>query len=243
MAGHSKWAQIKRKKAVNDSRRSAMISKHINAIQAAVRSGGSGDPGANLALKNTLTLAKRDGVPADNITRAIDRAVSMEGGGPEEVVYEGYGAAGVAVLVYALTDNRNRTAPEVRHAFSKHGGNMSGGVAWMFSRKGYLLLPTNSDAAQELAIELGADDMEAITDEEGQEKLEVYTAFADLYTIAEGFRAAGIEPEGVEFDSVPANRLQLSIEDANKVLKLIDALEDLDDVQSVYTNADFPEEG
>jgi YebC/PmpR family DNA-binding regulatory protein len=136
MAGHSKWKQIKRKKAVNDNRRGASVSKHLAAISAAVRAGGSGDPAGNLGLKNALAAAKTDKVPTDHIARAIERALgSGEGSQLEEVVYEGYGVGGVAVLVYALTDNRNRTAPEVRHAFSKYGGNMSGGVAWMFERQ------------------------------------------------------------------------------------------------------------
>jgi YebC/PmpR family DNA-binding regulatory protein len=242
MAGHSKWKQIKRKKAVNDNRRGATISKNIAAIQAAIRSGGgSSDPTANLAFKNALASAKSDGVSVDNINRAIERASNMEGGGPEEVIYEGYGPYGVAVMVYALTDNRNRTGPEVRHAFTKHGGSMSGGVAWMFSRKGYLVLPKADESTQELAIELGADDMEVFEDEDGNEKLEVYTGFGDLYAVAEGFRAKGIEPETAEFDNIPATKVDLSEEETIKVLKLIDLLEDLDDVQSVYSNANFTE--
>jgi YebC/PmpR family DNA-binding regulatory protein len=239
VAGHSKWAQIKRKKAVNDNRRGAMISKHLAAIQAAVRSGGSGDPAANLALKNSLAAAKIDGVPADNINRAIERAVGGgEGSSLEEVVYEGYAPAGIAVMVYALTDNRNRTASEVRHAFAKYGGNMSGGVAWMFERKGLIVLPTDSEAAQELAIELGAEDFEA---DDG--RLEVYTAFSDLYPIAEGFRAKGIEPEVAEFTSLASNNIDLSDEDAAKVMRALEALEDLDDVQNVYSNANLDNVG
>ena len=235
MAGHSKWAQIKRKKAVNDNRRGAMYSKHLAAIQAAVRSGGSGDPAANLALKNALAAAKTDGVPADNVNRAIEKAVGgVEGANVEEVVYEGYAPAGVAVMVYALTDNRNRTASEVRHAFAKHGGNMSGGVAWMFERKGLIVLPTDSEAAQELAIELGAEDFEA---DDG--RLEVYTAFSDLYPVAEGFRARGMEPETAEFTSVPSNTIELGDDDAAKVMRMLEALEDLDDVQNVYSNANL----
>lgn len=235
MAGHSKWAQIKRKKAINDNRRGANISKHLAAIQAAVRSGGSGDPAANLALKNAIAAARTDTVGQDNINRAIERAVGAgEGGGLEEVVYEGYGPAGVAVMVYALTDNRSRTAPEVRHAFSKHGGSMSGGVAWMFDRKGQILLPTDSEEAQELAIELGAEDLEA---QDGQ--LLVYTAFGDLYPVAEGFRARGLEPQAVEFANVPSSTVDLEREDAGKVERLLEALEDLDDVQRVYSNANL----
>lgn len=239
MAGHSKWSQIKRKKAVNDNRRGANISKHLAVIQAAVRSGGSGDPAANLALKNAIAAAKTDTVPQDNINRAIERAVGGgEGSQLEEVVYEGYGPAGVAVMVHALTDNRNRTAPEVRHAFAKYGGSMSGGVAWMFARKGLIVLPTDSEEAQELAIELGAEDMDAY-EEDGVGKLDVYTAYGDLYPVAEGFRGRGIEPQSVEFTSVPSMTTALTAEDTGKVLRLLEALEDLDDVQSVYSNADL----
>lgn len=161
MAGHSKWAQIKRKKAANDKQRGKTISKHIRAVQAAVRSGGSGDPSANLALKNALAAAKSDDVPQDNIDRAIERALGGgEGGNFDEVVYEGYGPAGVALLVEALTDNRNRTVAEVRHAFNKHGGSMSGSTAWQFESKGIITLADTSERAQELAIELGAEDLE-----------------------------------------------------------------------------------
>jgi YebC/PmpR family DNA-binding regulatory protein len=239
MAGHSKWAQIKRKKAINDNRRGAMVSKHLALITAAVRSGGSGDPAANLALKNALAAAKTDKVPADNIQRAIDRALGGgEGGNLEEVVYEGYGPAGVALMVYALTDNRNRTGPEVRHAFTKHGGNMSGGVAWMFERKGLITLPKNDDATQELAIELGADDLDAY-DDDGEPRLDVYTAFADLNAVAEGFRARGLEPLVAEFTSIAANTVDLESDDVGKVVRLLETLEDLDDVQKVYSNVNL----
>ena len=239
MAGHSKWAQIKRKKAVNDNRRGAMVSKHLALITAAVRSGGSGDPAANLALKNALAAAKTDKVPADNIQRAIDRALGGgEGGNLEEVVYEGYGPAGVAIMVYALTDNRNRTGPEVRHAFTKHGGNMSGGVAWMFERKGFITLAKNDDATQELAIELGADDLDAY-DDDGEPRLDVYTAFADLNAVAEGFRAKNLEPLVAEFTSIAANTVELSSDDVGKVVRLLETLEDLDDVQKVYSNVNL----
>jgi YebC/PmpR family DNA-binding regulatory protein len=239
MAGHSKWAQIKRKKAVTDKRRGAMYSKHLAAITAAVRSGGSGDPAANLSLKNSLSLAKRDGVPVDNINKAIEKALGGgEGSSLDEVVYEGYGPAGVAVMVYALTNNRNRTVGEVRHAFTKYGGNMSGGVAWMFNRQGLITLPKNDEATQELAIDLGADDFEAY-DDDGEPRLDVYTAFEDMLTVAEGFRKAGLEPISAEFTSVTENMVALDAGDAGKVERLLEALEELDDVQNVYSNADL----
>jgi YebC/PmpR family DNA-binding regulatory protein len=239
MAGHSKWAQIKRKKAVTDKKRGAMYSKHLAAISVAVRNGNSGDPAANLSLKNALSLAKRDGVPADNISNAIKKAL---GGGEaaqlDEVIYEGYAVAGVAVLVYGLTNNRNRTAGEVRHAFTKHGGNMSGGVAWMFLRKGLITLGQNDDDTQLMAMDLGADDFE-IYDDDGQPRMDVYTAFADMINVAEGFRKAGLEPISVEFTSLAENMVEVSAEDAPKVERLLEALEELDDVQSVYSNANL----
>ena len=239
MAGHSKWAQIKRKKAVTDKKRAAMFSKHLAAITSAVRSGGSGDVAANLSLKNALSLARRDGVPADNISNAIKKSL---GGGEasnlDEVIYEGYAVAGVAVLVYGLTNNRNRTAGEVRHAFTKHGGNMSGGVAWMFERKGLITLAKNDDDTQLLAIDLGADDFETY-DDEGEPRMDVYTAFADMIGVAEGFRKAGLEPISVEFTSLAENIVEVSEEDAPKVARILEALEDLEDVQNVYSNANL----
>lgn len=235
MAGHSKWAQIKRKKAANDKQRGAIISKHIRAIQAAVRAGGSGDPAANLALKNALAAAKSDSVPQENIERAIERAIGgSEGGGYDEVIYEGYAPAGVALLVEALTDNRNRTAAEVRHVFSKHGGNMSGSTAWQFESKGVIVLRDTSERAQELAIELGVDDLEL---DDGV--LTLYTDPAALYTVVEGLQAAGLEPEVSQLTKLPQTVTPLNAEDSAKVLRLIEALEELDDVQNVYSTAQF----
>jgi YebC/PmpR family DNA-binding regulatory protein len=231
MAGHSKWKQIKRKKAVNDNRRGASVSKHLAAITAAVRSGGSGDPSANLSLKNALAAARTDKVPNDHVSRAIERAVGASSGpGPEEVVYEGYGPSGVAILVYALT--------EIRHVFTKLGGSMSGGVAWMFERKGIITLGKNDDATQEFAIELGADDLEAY-DEDGEPRLDVYTTFADMIPVAEGFRAKNLEPLVAEFTSIAATMIELEAADVGKVVKLLEMLEDLDDVQNVYSNANL----
>jgi YebC/PmpR family DNA-binding regulatory protein len=234
MAGHSKWTQIKRKKAANDNARGKTISKHIRAIQAAVREGGSGDPGANLPLKNALSAAKTDDVPQDNIERAIERALGGgEGGGFDEVIYEGYGPAGVALLIEALTDNRNRTVAEVRHVFSKHGGNMSGSTAWQFEAKGVIVLDDTSERVQELAIELGAEDLES------GDQLTIYTEPGLLYTVLEGLQKAGCEALVSQVTKVPQAETGLSSEDAAKVVRMVEALEDLDDVQSVYTTADF----
>ncbi len=235
MAGHSKWAQIKRKKAANDKERGKVISKHIRAIQAAVRSGGGADPSANLALKNTLSAAKTDDVPQDNIDRAIERALGgAEGNGFDEVVYEGYGPAGVALLVEALTDNRNRTVAEVRHVFSKHGGNMSGSTAWQFDSKGVIVLSDTSERAQELAIELGAEDLEL---DDGS--LTIYTEATDLYRVVEGLQAASLEPEVSQLTKLPQLEAKLSDEDADKVVRMLEALEELDDVQNVYSTANL----
>lgn len=237
MAGHSKWAQIKRKKAANDKQRGAIISKHIRAIQAAVRSGGSGDPAANLALKNTLAAAKADSVPQDNIDRAIERAVGgSEGGGFDEVVYEGYAPAGVALLVEALTDNRNRTAGEVRHVFTKYGGNMSGSTAWQFESKGVIVLRDTSEQVQELVIGLEVEDLELDGD-----TLTLYTDPGSLYTVLERLQEAGLEPEVSQLTKLPQTVTALSPVDSARVLRLIEALEELEDVQNVYSTAEFAE--
>ena len=233
MAGHSKWSQIKRKKAANDNARGKTISKHIRAIQTAVRSGGGGDPATNLALKNALAAAKTDDVTADTIDRAIERALgSTEGENFEEVVYEGYGPAGVAIVVEALTDNRNRTAAEVRHVFSKHGGNMSGSTAWQFDSRGVIVLQDAPDDAEDLAIELGAEDLES---EDGE--LTIYTSPAELYTVVEGLQQRGFEPSVSQLTKVPQTPVELSADDSAKVVRILEAFEDLDDVQNVYSTA------
>ncbi|MEX2535862.1 MAG: YebC/PmpR family DNA-binding transcriptional regulator [Trueperaceae bacterium] len=235
MAGHNKWSQIKRKKAVNDKARAKVISKHIRAIQSAVREGSSGDPTANLGLKNALAAAKSDDVPADNIDRAVERALGGgEGGSFEPAVYEGYGPAGVAVLVEALTDNRNRTAAEVRHVFSKHGGNMSGSTAWQFDAKGVIVINDVSESVQEMAIELGAQDLDAEED-----ALTIYTAPNELYSVTEALQAAGVEFEVSQLTKVAQVETELSETEANKVIAFIDSLEELDDVQDVYSTANL----
>lgn len=234
MAGHSKWAQIKRKKAANDKQRGKIISKHIRAIQAAVRSGGGGDPSANLPLKNALSAAKTDDVPQDNIDRAIERALGgAEGGNFDEVIYEGYGPAGVAVLIEALTDNRNRTVAEVRHVFSKHEGNMSGSTAWQFDSKGVIVVPDASEQVQELAIELGAEDLEV---EDGS--LTIYTEATELYNVVEGLQRV-TEPEVSQLTKRPQTEVKLAPQEAGKVMRMLEALEELDDVQNVYSTANL----
>ena len=234
MAGHSKWSQIKRKKAANDKQRSKIISKHIRAIQAAVREGGSGDPSVNLNLKNALGAAKTDDVPADNIDRAIERALGGgEGGDFEPAIYEGYGPAGVAVLVEALTDNKNRTAAEVRHVFSKHGGNMSGSTAWQFDAKGVIVVADVSEELQLLAMDLGAEDLQVEDD-----VLTIRTAPTELFRTVEGLEAAGYQTEVSQLTKIPQTEQSLDGSDSDKVLRFLDSLDDLDDVQNVYSTAD-----
>lgn len=236
MAGHSKWSQIKRKKAANDKQRGKIISKHIRAIQSAVREGGGGDPSVNVLLKNALGAAKADDVPADNIDRAVERALGGgEGGTFEPVAYEGYGPSGVAFLVEALTDNRNRTVAEVRHVFTKHGGNMSGSTAWQFDAVGVLVFDGAGEDVQEAAIDLGALDLEV--DDDGT--LTVYTPPTELYGIAEALQAMGVTPVVTQLGKIPQTLAPIDAADAAKVERMIDALEDLDDVQNVYTTADL----
>jgi len=233
LAGHSKWAQIKRKKGALDKQRGKVISKHVRAIQSAVRSGGSGDPSVNLPLRNALSAAKVDNVPIDNVDRAIERALGGgEGGNFEPAFYEGYGPAGVAMLVETLTDNKNRTAGEVRHVFSKHGGNMSGSTAWQFDTKGMITVDQVGDAVEEAAIELGADDIEV---DDGTSVL--YTPPAELYAIVEGLQERGLPVDVVQLTKLPQTQTALTPEEARKVMNFLESLEDLDDVQNVYTTA------
>ncbi|GGR94456.1 YebC/PmpR family DNA-binding transcriptional regulator [Deinococcus sedimenti] len=241
MAGHSKWSQIKRKKGANDSKRSAMYSKHIRAIQAAVRSGGTGDPAGNLSLKNAIAAAKAATVPVDNIENAIKRAVGAGEGAADykEQTYEGYGPGGTAIFIETLTDNVNRTVADIRAVFNKRGGSLgtSGSVAWQFEKKGVILLTDTSEQAQETAIEHGAEDIQ-----ESDEGLEISTGPADLYAVQDALTAAGFTIESVQITMIPSNTVAVNSDDAKKLMTLIDALEDLDDVQNVYSNADLPDE-
>ncbi|CAN5809050.1 YebC/PmpR family DNA-binding transcriptional regulator [soil metagenome] len=240
MAGHNKWSQIKRKKAANDNQRGKVISKHIRAIQTAVREGGGGDPSANLGLKNSLAAAKSDNVPVDNIDRAIERGLGAADGSAafETVLYEGYGPHGVAVLVEALTDNRNRTAGEVRHVFTKLGGNLSGSVAWQFESRGVIVVPSVTEALTEHAIEAGALDLEA-----DEEATTLYTAPTDLYAIVDVLQAAGFDTEVAQLTKVPQTLTPLEAREADRLIAFVEALEDLDDVQNVHTTADLEHAG
>jgi YebC/PmpR family DNA-binding regulatory protein len=245
MSGHSKWSTIKRQKGANDAKRGALFTKVTREIMIAARQGG-GDPDANYRLRLAVDKARRPPInmPADNIKRAIDRAT---GGGEaetfEEIVYEGYGPGGVAILVEAQTDNRNRTASDVRSLFTKAGGQLagSGAVAWQFEPRGVITIPADGHDADELAltaIDAGADDV----DTSGAEVVEVYTSPHDLEQVRQALDAAGVAVESAESTMVAKNTVEVDEQRARQNLRLVESLEDLDDVQRVTANFDIPEE-
>ncbi len=239
MSGHSKWSTIKRKKAANDAKRGKLFTKLIKEITIAARQGG-GDPSANPRLRLAVDNAKAANMPMDNIERAIKKATGeLEGVVYTELTYEGYGPGGVAILVEAATDNKNRTVAEVRHLFNKHGGSLgeSGSVAWMFDKKGIITLPTQGkteDDIMEIVLDAGADD---IAEEEGY--FEVTTEVENFEPVRRALADAGLEIENASLQWIAKNTVDVSGETAEKVMKLIDALEDNDDVQNVYSNANF----
>ncbi len=243
MSGHSKWHQIRHKKGAVDAKRGQLFSKLARAIVVAAREGGP-DPAANLALQNAIEKARSYSMPKENIERAIARGAGTEGGGAdfEQVTYEGYGPNGIAIIVEALTDNRNRTASDVRHVFSKHDGNLggAGSVAWLFERRGVILVDAESADEDELtlaAADGGADDVQL----DGS-TFEVTCAPEALSSVRAALEAADIGVESVEVTMVPKTTVTLVDEAAvKKVLKLVDALEELDDVQDTYANFDIPE--
>ena len=246
MSGHSKWSTIKHQKGVADARRGAMFTKLSRDISLAVREGGSGDPEMNFRLRLAIDKAKSNNMPQDNITRAIKRGTGEGGEGPErldEVTYEGYGPGGGAILLQAVTPNRNRTAADVRAAFNRGGGNLgeSGCVAWNFETKGVISLEVDDeDRAEELgllAIDAGAED---IIIEDGI--LEVHTGPETLLTVKEAMEAEGVSPTSSEISMVPKTTVMLGDREAEQTLKLLDALEELADIQKAYTSADFPPE-
>ena len=242
MAGHSKWHNIKHRKAGQDAKRGKIFTKIIRELTVAARDGG-GNVEDNPGLRTVVDKAKAAQMPKDTMERAIARgAGGQEGSDLAQLTYEGYGPGGVAVLVETVTDNRNRTVAEVRHAFTKAGGNLGtdGSVAYLFDKKGQMSFAsdTDEDTLVEAAIEAGADDVE--TDDDGG--IEVMTAPDDFITVMDAIIAAGFEPEAAEVAMVPQTYSALDLDTAEKVLRLLDALEDLDDVQNVYTNADFPPE-
>ncbi|MNO91748.1 Transcriptional regulatory protein PmpR [compost metagenome] len=242
MAGHSKWANIKHRKERQDAKKGKIFTKLIRELTVAAKQGG-GVPADNPRLRLAVDKALTANMTRDTIDRAIARGVgSNEADNMEELSYEGYAPSGVAIIVEAMTDNRNRTAAEVRHAFSKCGGNLGtdGSVAYMFERKGQISYApgVSEDALMEAALEAGADDV--VTNDDGS--IDVFTSFADFISVNEALTAAGFKAEEAEIAMIPSTTSTLDLETAQKVLKLIDMLEDLDDVQNVYSNADIPDE-
>jgi YebC/PmpR family DNA-binding regulatory protein len=244
VAGHSKWANIKRKKAKVDAERGKLFTKISRELFVAARQGG-GDPEENFRLRLVMDKARAANMPSDNIQRIIKRATGEAGADSlEEVTYEGYGPGGVAVMISAMTDNRNRSASEIRHVFSKNGGNLgeTGCVAWMFKKKGLLVanldeIGMDEEGFVDLAIESGAEDFEI-----DDKIVEVYTEPEDFEEVEKFFEAKGIKFSTAEITMLPQNTVKVTGEDAQKVLNLIESLEDLDDVQEVYSNFDIPED-
>src|SRR6478672_8413066 len=242
MSGHSKWHTIKHKKGALDAKRGKIFTKLIKEITVAARTGGSGDVDANARLRKAVNDAKGQNMPNDTIDRAIKRGTGeLEGVNYDEITYEGYGPNGVAVMVETMTDNRNRTVAEIRHIFSKNGGNMgeSGSVGWMFDKKGYIVVDKaakSEDELFEIAIEAGADDMQ-----DDGDVFEIFTTPDAFDAVLTAVKGAGIEPQVAEVEMVPQNYIKLEGSQANQMVKLMEALEDHDDVQKVSANFDISE--
>jgi YebC/PmpR family DNA-binding regulatory protein len=241
MSGHSKWHSIKHKKGAIDAKRGRMFTKLIKEITIAARIGG-GDPEGNPRLRKAIADAKEVNMPADNIKRAVQKGTGeLEGGQIEELHYEGYGPGGVAMIVDVVTDNRNRTVSEIRHVFSKNGGNMgeAGSVAWMFHKKGYIALEkskADEETLMTLAIDAGADDFasdEAI--------YEIYTSPEAFDKVLTAVKAKGLQPQTAEISMIPQNYIKVEGKTAQQLVKLMEALEEHDDVQHVYANFDIEE--
>ena len=248
MSGHSKWATTKHKKAVVDAKRSSMFAKLIKNVEVAARTGG-GDPAGNPTLFDAIAKAKKSSVPNDNIDRAVKRGSGAESGGADyqSIMYEGYAHHGVAVLVECLTDNRNRAAADVRIAFTRNGGSMAdpGSVAYLFTRKGLVLVPreaagggaVDEDTVMEAVLEAGAEEVNDLGD-----AFEVISEATDLVAVRTALREAGIEYDSAEASFVPSMQVPLPPDQAESVIRLVDALDDLDDVQNVYANLEVPDE-
>jgi YebC/PmpR family DNA-binding regulatory protein len=242
MSGHSKWSSIKHRKAAADAKRGQQFTKLARAITVAAREGG-GDPGANPALASAVQKARDFSMPKDNIQRAIDRGTGAgaDAAAIERVVFEGYGPGGAAILVEALTDNRNRTSAEVRHAFSKHGGNLGepGSVAWIFEKRGVIVVDGSRYGEDDLiaAIDAGAEDVQADGD-----LLKVVTDPARLSDVREALDAAGVEIQSSELAMEPKSTVEVGEGSAGTLLRLLDSLEEQDDVNEVHANFDIPEE-
>jgi len=242
MAGHSKWANIRFRKGAQDAKRGKLFTKLIREITVSSRAGG-GDPASNPRLRSAIEKAKSQSMPKDNIDRAIKRGTGADDGATyEEVRYEGYGPGGVAVMVDGLTDNRNRTVADIRHAFTKFGGNLGadGAVAYLFTHTGLLSFPAGADEEQiiDLAIEAGAADV--VTNDDGS--VDVLIDPNDFGGVKDSMTAAGLVPEQSEITMRASTSAALKVSEAETLLKLLDALDELDDVQQVYSNAEFPQE-
>lgn len=240
MSGHSKWHSIKHKKGALDAKRGKLFTKCIKEITIAARSGGSGDPNQNPRLRKAISDAKGANMPNDTIDKAIKRGTGeLEGVNYEEISYEGYGPAGVAIMINTTTDNRNRTVSELRHLLSKNGGNLgeSGSVAWMFNKRGSIIVDSSvksEDEMMEIALEAGAEDMQ--TEDDGYQ---ILTAPEDFHTVLEALKKAGIEPSSAEIAMIPQNYIHLEGREADQMLKLFEALDDHEDVQNVAANFDI----
>jgi YebC/PmpR family DNA-binding regulatory protein len=242
MSGHSKWASIKHKKGAADAKRGKIFTKLIKEITVAARIGG-GDPAGNPRLRTAILIAKGKNMPVDNITRAIKKGTGeLEGVHYEEVTYEGYGPGGAAIFLEAMTDNKNRTVSEIRAALGKAGGNLgeTGCVAWMFEKKGLIAVKTaakNEDDLMELAIDAGADDMQTVDDH-----YEITTAVENFEAVRKALEEAGVPMDTAELTRIPQNTVSLDEKKGKALLKLMDILEDHDDIQKAYSNFDIPDD-
>ncbi len=243
MAGHSKWANIKHRKTAEDAKRGKIFTKIIKEIIVAARIGG-GDPNANPRLRGALLNARNNNVPKENVERAIKKGTGeLEGVQYEESTYEGYGPGGAAVLLESLTDNKNRTVADIRHIFNKYGGNLgeNGCVAWMFQKKGWIAVAKNAvkeDVLMAAALDAGAEDIR----EDDDDNYEIITAPEEFETVKQSLEDAGIAAGDAEVTMLPQSYVSLSGKEAEQMIKLMDALDDSDDVQKVYTNADIADD-
>lgn len=244
MSGHSKWATIKRKKGALDAKRSSLYAKLLRAVEVAAKEGG-GNPSANMTLASAVEKAKSFSVPNDNIDRAIKRGTGADAGSAvyQELAYEGYAAGGIALMVEALTDNRNRTAQEIKYAFSRNHGNLGeqGSTAWMFSRHGLIVVEKSSapdeERLLEIVLESGAEDLR-----DAESSWDIITDPQAFQTVSEAVQAAGVPVFSAEITMIPQSTIPVNGPEAKQVLGLIEALEDLEDVQNVYANFDIPED-
>jgi YebC/PmpR family DNA-binding regulatory protein len=243
MSGHNKWSSIKHKKGAADAKRGKVFTKLIKEITVAARMGGSGDINANPRLRSAVLAAKAENMPKENIERAIKKGTGeLEGVSYEESTYEGYGPGGAAVLLESLTDNKNRAVADIRHIFNKHGGNLgeNGCVAWMFVKKGYIVIDKSAveeEKLMEVALEAGAEDVR-----EDEDSFEVITPPEDFETVREAVETAEIPFEVAEVTMLPSTTTSLQGKEAERMFRLMESLEDCDDVQKVYTNADIPDD-